>query len=738
MQMAIPLLSVVVLTLADAPCARGAHAALTDRPFLQDQSVRFRMDAALSKAEFRRLEIDRDGAIYVLTDRGVARVYGDTLTLDRSFRPLTGLLAKDITLGRGWLYYLFEDRWLSNGDSGRPLGHLPARGFSTLAVAEDGSVLAGGTQTAMLFRAGSPPRMVTDISLTPVRWFAHGEEFFGLTPDIIYRLSNGVSRAFHYGSELTALAFRGEELLLGTQKGYYGISLRTGAISTARQEKLPVAHLTCLAPVTGGLWAGTTRGVFLQRPPGPSTGAGPALPEGPGGLRYYASKRWLPDDVVVDLKAEADGSVLVLTRTGLTRIELKPTTLAAKADWFDRRMRSRHIRFGLAGERRLPVPGEVTSSEIVDTDNDGGWSCYYLASQVFRYAATGNASARSNAWEIFDALQRLREFGGTNGFFARTFERKGFKYSDPDRWRDWPGDDWEWKGHTSSDEFTSHTFAHALLWELVANNPAERRRLADNYTAILDHILQHALYLVDVDGKPTLWGRWNPEYVNHYPPSVGDRRLNSAEIIAGLQLGWAMTGRALYRDKAYELFARHGYLTNILSSMKLIAYTPDQIHQGNNMGDEWNHSDDELSFVNYWVLYRFAFTQKLRRLYADAIQDHWRFEAAEKFPIWNFIYSACGGGRACDVAGAVWTLQGWPLDTITWRIQNSHRLDLTPLPRNFYGRQSAELLPPGERPITRLNTQTLLLDGGDGGGTELPGDEFLFGYWLGRYLKLIR
>jgi len=59
------------------------------------------------------------------------------------------------------------------------------------------------------------------------------------------------------------------------------------------------------------------------------------------------------------------------------------------------------------------------------------------------------------------------------------------------------------------------------------------------------------------------------------------------------------------------------------------------------------------------------------------------------------------------------------------------------LPRNFYGRQSAELLPAAERPINRLNTQTLLLDGGDGGGTELPGDEFLFGYWLGRYLKLI-
>ncbi len=101
----------------------------------------------------------------------------------------------------------------------------------------------------------------------------------------------------------------------------------------------------------------------------------------------------------------------------------------------------------------LAVPGDLTSSEIVDTDNDGGWSSYYLGSQAFRFAATGDPQARSNAWEVFAALERLRTLPGRNGFFARTFERAGFKFSDPDRWRDVPGGDWEWKGHTSCDEF---------------------------------------------------------------------------------------------------------------------------------------------------------------------------------------------------------------------------------------------------------------------------------------------
>ena len=106
-----------------------------------------------------------------------------------------------------------------------------------------------------------------------------------------------------------------------------------------------------------------------------------------------------------------------------------------------------------------------------------------------------------------------------------------------------PGGDWEWKGHTSSDEIASQTLAHAVLWECAAENEHERERIATNYCRIVDHILAHNYYLIDIDGKPTLWGRWNPEYVNWYPPTIFDRRLNSAEITASLQLAFAMTAQ---------------------------------------------------------------------------------------------------------------------------------------------------------------------------------------------------
>lgn len=647
-----------VLLLAGLFIRTGLGAApIRDEPFWQDVAVAVATAPELEGASWRKLAIDKENVVYVLSDRGVARVMEERLVVDRSFRPLTGHRPRDIAVSpAGDLHYLFEDHWLSNGSNGRPLGRLP------------GSAPAGA------------------------------------------RLEFGAD-------------------------GSVGVT--TQAVALPRPpEGAPWPEVTARWPVPGGVWWGSTRGAFFER----HAAGGPyAIPVAPGieapRYRYYAGRRWLRDDVVIDLATDRDGRLWVLTRTGLNRIDFRLMTLADKADWFHRKIRSRNVRFGLTAERRMRVPGDLGSSEMIDTDNDGGWTSYYIGSLAARYAVTGEEEIRRLAWESFGALERLQQIHTNAGFPARTFERRGFKFSDVDRWRDAPDPAWEWKGHTSSDEISSQCFAHAVMWELVAANAAERARLSANWLPIVDHLLRHNLYLVDVDGQPTLWGRWHPEYVNAYPLSIVDRRLNSAEITAILQLAWTMSGRREYRLKAEELFERHGYLTNLLSSMDRIAPTPGHVFRGNDMGDEWNHSDDELAFFTYWPLVRTAFSGSLKARYRKAVADHWRFEQPERYPIWNFIHAACGGTEF-DPAGAVWTLRGTPLDTVTWRVRNSHRRDLTRLPPNFMGRELRELLPPGERLMARINTQPFILDHGDD-RTELPGDEFLLGYWLGRYVGAI-
>ena len=607
-----------------------------DAPFWQDVAVRIRSSPELAGASFKKVLVDKENTVFVLTDKGVARVYDDTLAIDRSYRPFAGKIARNLALTpAGDLAYQFDDTWVSNGANGG---------------------LDLNSNSAWLKPATVPQP--------------------------------------HPG--------------------------------------MPWSELTVRADVPGGVWYGTTRGAFFERTDRSARYATPSTADiEPPQYRYYAGKRWLRDDHVVDLAVDRDGEVWILTRTGLNQIEFRQTTLAAKAEWYHRKIRSRNLRYGLTAERRMRVPGDLTSSEMVDTDNDGGWTSYYLGALATHFAVTHEESIRRDAWESFGALERLQGIHTNTGFPARTIERRGFKVSDPDRWRDAPDPGWEWKGHTSSDEICSQTFAHAVMWELVATNAAERARIATNFVRIIDHILAHDLYLVDVDGKPTLWGRWNPEYVNWYPPTIHDRQLNSAELTAGLQLAYAMTGNSRYRDKAFELFDRHGYLTNILNSLKLVAPTPGYVHLGNDMGDEWNHSDDELSFFIYWPLVRFAFTPELRKKYLGVVREHLELEGPERYPIWNFIGAACGV-KDVDVSGSVWTLRGVPLDSIAWRVTNSHRQDVTKLPLNFRRRELKELLPPGERLMARINTQPFILDQGDD-TTEFPGDEYLLGYWLGRY-----
>src|SRR5262249_31032546 len=149
----------------------------------------------------------------------------------------------------------------------------------------------------------------------------------------------------------------------------------------------------------------------------------------------------------------------------------------------------------------------------------------------------------------------------------------------------------------------------------------------------------------------------------------------------------------------------------------------------------WNHSDDELSFFTYWPLVRFAFTDDLRTKYLSVVREHLEIEGPERYPIWDFIAAACGV-KEFDAAGSVWTLRGTPMDTIACRVTDSHRMDIKKLHQIFMGRELKELLPPGERLIARINTQPFILDQGDD-ATDFPGDEFLLGYWLGRYVGAI-
>ncbi|MEP7257662.1 MAG: hypothetical protein ABI687_04730 [Flavitalea sp.] len=695
-----------------------------DKKFSQPVSVKYLVPESLKGAELKKLVIDYNDVVYTLTSKGLYYVSEGKLVKDIRYTPLADLTPVDITIqeGSGHLYYLYADHFLTNGYAGVPYGNFPAGKFDKIAVTADGSVLLAGDEKVAVYQLGN---------LKEINWngkaiiSVHSWEglFYIRTAEGVYKLKGDEWVLLHEGKGLKAITFRKNEIVLGTSGGYYGISLLNGKSTFPLQTAVPVQDIDCLISVNGKIWAGTPQGGFEQ--------------QSPGNFRYYASKRWLNDDRVTGIASDSKGNIYLLTPSGLNQVHFLQQTLAEKTAYFQDNIRQRHIRYGFIANLILQKQGDLASGQLKDTDNDGLWSAFYLGSQVFRYAVTKEPEAKRYAWEAFEAFERIISINPLKGFPARTFERTGYKYSDPQNWHDSQEKGWEWKGTTSSDEFVAYIWVAAIMNEMAAQTPSEKQRVAAFIDKILTHIIDNNYYLVDADGKPTLWGRWNPEYINSFPETVGDRRLGSSTIIAGLELGYALTGKQKYKSEAFRLINDHGYLKNITLPYTNIKATPGTIHQGIDLGDGgWNHSDDEMAFLTYWVLYRYAFNQDQKDKYKVSIRDHWQIEKPERNAVWNLI--TLGTIGTFDKASTIWQLREFPMDLIRWDVKNSHRKDIVLLPPNFRNQTTEKLLPPGEMPMHRHNANAFDLDDGEGGKTELAGDEYLLPYWMARYLKVIQ
>ena len=484
-------------------------------------------------------------------------------------------------------------------------------------------------------------------------------------------------------------------------------------------NKLPVPSISDIKQVGTELWFASNDGAFLKEP---------------DRFRYFAGRRWLNENKVIDLASDSKGDLYFLTTTGLNKVRYITQTLADKTTKIQNDIRKYHMRFAWVNEIRYQTPGDMKTANSQDNDNDGLWTSLYLGSQVFRYATTGEEIARRYVWESFESFERLLTVNPLKGFPSRTFERRGI-ISNHDAWRPSQEEEWDWKGTTSTDEYIAYLFIASIMDELVAKTTEDKKRIANFIDSIMTHIIENDYYFVDVDGKPTRWGRWNPEYVNWYPLYVSDRKLNSAHLIAGFQLAYDLTGKEIYKAEAFKMMDEYGYLENILAPMKEMRRTLDYVHMGDVMGDSWNHSDDEMSFITYWVLYHHAFNNDLKQKYVGVIRDHWEIERPEKDGLWEMLTYGTSGD--IDLESTLWFLREFNIDLDRYSTRNSHRKDIQIIPENYRGQTTKELIYPGEREMHRHNTNPFALDQGGGQRSRLAGDEYLLPYWMARYLKVI-
>ncbi len=703
-----------------------------DVSYQQDFSKKF--DLSLEGVTLKKVYSDRNGVIQVYSSAGLLKTYAGeflypgTLVPDKTYRPLADKKILNLTLYNNQFLYLEDKAVLSNAWAGNLYSryNLP-----------NASLFEGGDAFAFLISDGVSLQYLKD---SKVLWQGKNSEkiidiVFDKSRNLFWLLGKQSLSVFSVKDQSLAPAFAGnnftcftlannnKEIVIGTKDGYLVVDTDSQKQKGEINKKLPWTEITTVQEIDSKLWFGTTRGAF-------TTG-------NEGKYNYYASKRWLPSDVVVDIEKGPNHSILILTDKGLGQICFKEMTLYDKATYFEQQVRARHIRHGFNATLGYMTAGSLATGSLEDSDNDGLWTSMYLGAEVFRYAVTKSDEALNNISESMEAMERLYTINGIKGFPSRSFERRGYKYDDKP-WRRAGDPEWDWKSTTSSDEAIGHIFVFSVMAELLDDQKDLQTRAITLIDSLMQHTIDNNYYLIDWDGQPTVWGKWNPEYVNARPVGVGDRKINSSNFIAMLQTAYHFTKKEVYKEKAFELMTKHGYLDNLMLPMSRIGKAPDDADAlSKDLSGDWNHSDDEMYFLGYWGLYRYAFNDTLKAKFKEAIIDHWQIERPEKEGAWN-IFTALTGTNEFDLNEAIWYLKEHPLDLIFWRVTNSHRKDIELMEPNFRNQTTKEVLPPDELVINRHNANRFEIDGGDAGTSEYSaGDIWLLPYWMGRYLNLI-
>lgn len=708
-----------------------------DTAYKQPYSIKYLLDHSkrAGSITLKKVCSDRNGVIQVYSSHGLLTVsggqflYPGQLVQDVSYQPMLNKKISDIGIYQNQFVYLDDKAVLSNAWAGTlysrhtmPGANLFSGGNDFNFLLSDGTALQYLNDSKVLWQ-GSVTDKLIDITFDKTRnifWL------LGQHTISVFSPANKSITEKYKGDSLTCftLANNSSLVVVGTHNGYVTLNANTGAPVGIMLRRLPATDLTIVKEINGRLWFGSIGGAFML--------------QDDGKYKYYASERWLPSDNVTDISAGNNGDILILTTEGLGEIHFTTMTLYDKAMYYERQVRQRHIRLGFNSTISRMKKGDVSTGSLEDSDNDGLWTSMYLGAEVFRYAVTKSPEALENCRESLDAMERLYTVNSLKGFPSRSYERRGYAIADTQVWKHAENPEWDWKSTTSSDEAIGHMFVFGAIAELI-DEPAIKNKAIKLMDALMQHIVEHDMYLIDWNGKPTLWGKWNPDYVNNIPKTVGDRKINSSNIISMLQTAWHFTGKEIYKQKAFELMNKYGYLDNLMRPMKEIGSAPEDASElSKHLSDGWNHSDDEMYFLGYWGLYRYAFNDTLREKFKAAIIDHWQIERPEKEGAWD-LFTAVTGVKQFDLNEAGWYLQKYPLDMIEWKVKNSTRKDITFIPPNFRGQTITEVLPPDELVISRHNSNRFHLDGGDANaGAELSaGDIWLLPYWLGRYLQVI-
>lgn len=661
--------------------------------------------------------VAHEGQFYAGTAKGLLRLDGTNLVADSAFTHSI----RRLTTTPGTLWAMTSDGlYRREGSTWRTVSALPV----TDLISFRGEILAAaGNQVWRIRGDALEPLSTNRARFAITRLIPHQETLFVHGPGRLTTLASGVYGgldAYTWPADLAwdwgalpspntrdALSL-GPALYLATDRGL-GVLRGMSLTSLGGAQGLPFEDTTCLAAgFTNDLWIGTTRG---------------AIRSVNGSFDYFAGRRWLPGEQVQNIAVHGR-RVVIATDRGLGIIDYEPYTLAKKAAYYERHLEE-------WGQKRLgfthKLEWDPTLKEYVRevSDNDGGYTGNYLAAQSYRYAVTRDPEARREATNTFHALRWLEGMTGIPGFPARAVWAKNERGHQSGHgsggyaaeWHDTADGKFEWKGDTSSDELCSHFYSFSLFLELAAEG-SEIRLVKEHLGRVASHLIDHRWQLVDVDGKATRWGRWDPDY---FLTDEGryDRGLQAVELLSFIKTAATLNSDPKF-NTAYRDLITLGYPEFTLRARN--TFPPDSIL----------HFLDELAFWSYWTLLRNEKDPDLHALYRRGYERSYEVVRVEQNPWFNFLYGSLTGND-CDAAASVEHLRGWPLDLRVWSYQNSHRTDLR-TPAGYVAlKGGTRTFPPRETEPLRWDHWLMQADGGAGGNDVAEPGAWLLAYWMGRH-----
>ena len=513
------------------------------------------------------------------------------------------------------------------------------------------------------------------------------------------------------GSTTRDMMAFGRQLLVPTDKGLAVLRGMSWCNITGK-EGLCYEDTTCVAKgfEKQDYWVGTTRG---------------AIRAINGEYQYFGCQRWIPQDKV-NAMACGDRVVYIATDGGLGIITYEPYTLQKKAAWYERWIDE-------WGMRRVgfisTLAWDAERNEWIRfiSDNDGGWAAHLLNAYSFKYAVTKDPAVREQAVDVFRSLRWCEEITSIPGFPARSIATVGEpallaatgSAGLPSEWNPTPDGKWLWKGDTSSDEVDSHVQSTVIFYELAAQGK-DKEAASEHLRRIIGHIIDNGWILRDLDGKPTRWARWDPEYFRTAEGFVA-RGLNGMEALAQVTSAFALTGDEKFKQGKQQLLD-WGYPEAVLRQKVVFPVA--------------THFDDRLAFLAYHPLLTYETDPQLRSIYQRSLERSWEIKRVENMVWFNYIYGALTGNDM-DNERCLKNLREWPLDCHSYSYVNSHRTDLR-VPEGYVNYISdKKCMSTRNIGPTRWDDDFMRLDGGGGGRSVSDPSAFLDAYWMARYYGMI-